>query len=67
MFAGVSISYVSSLKDDTVTTFLHLEKLEDKTSLSIACGFKKVLKLYGIDLKNVVAVCKCYVLKKIMC
>ena len=53
MFAGVSISYISRLKEDTVSTFLNLEKIKTKTA--VACGFKKVLNMYGIDFKNVVA------------
>ena len=65
MFAGVSISYISNLKEEINSTFLHLEKIKTKTALNIAFGFKKVLSLYGIELKNVVAVCKCYVLEKL--
>ena len=56
---GVSISYVSKSRKDTVSTFLHLEKLQKKTGAAIARGFKNVLEMYSIEMSNVVAICKC--------
>ena len=57
---GVSFCYISRTKLEAVSTFLHLEKLENKTAHAIACGFKNVLQIYGIELSDVVAICNCY-------
>ena len=52
---ALSLSYISNLKEDTVSTFLHIKNIKTKTALAIAYGFKKMLNMYGIDFKNVVA------------
>ena len=58
MITGVSICYISKIKQDAVSTFLHLEKLENKTGAAIAHGFRNVLHMYNINMSNVVAICK---------
>ena len=59
LITGVSICYISNSTQEAKSTFLHLEKIENKTGAAIAQGFKNVLKIYNIKMQNVVAICKC--------
>ena len=53
----MSICYISKIKEEAVSTFLHLEELgKNKTALAIANGFKRVLEMYGVPLHNVVSI-----------
>ena len=59
-FTGISICFISKIKEEAVSSFLHLEKLEnDKTALAISNAVRKVLYMYGMQLHNIVSICEC--------